>query len=187
MSRPRLDRRHFLHLLAYGSVGAAGWVANDHLGGPGQPATSVAGRATPTGAGPAEDAAGSASIGVAAVQDRVLVVLELGGGNDGLSTVVPYADGRYHDLRPLTAIAEDRVLAIDDEVGLHPSLAQTAALPFATVEGVGVAKPDFSHFEMHRRWWQADPDGDDRADAGFLGALCDELHVDGAITGVTLG
>jgi uncharacterized protein (DUF1501 family) len=59
-----------------------------------------------------------------AVDGRVLVIVDLQGGNDGLSTLVPAGDPRYYDLRPNLAVPEDEVLGLDDEVGLHPSLAR---------------------------------------------------------------
>src|SRR5438270_7749949 len=62
----------------------------------------------------------------AAEQDKdgtVLVVLEMGGGNDGLNTVIPYADDLYHKARPTLRITKKNVLKVDDHVGLHSSLA----------------------------------------------------------------
>src|SRR5262245_32022843 len=53
---------------------------------------------------------------------RVLVVLELTGGNDGLNTVVPYADDIYHKNRPKLHLTKEQVGKIDDHVGLHPAL-----------------------------------------------------------------
>jgi uncharacterized protein (DUF1501 family) len=105
--------------------------------------------------------------------DRVLVVLQLGGGNDGLNTVVPYADPAYHDARPGIGVAADRVLHIDDHVGLNPALAGIKALydagRVAVVQGVGYDNPTYSHFEALRIWEQADPQ--QRAGDGWLGRL----------------
>jgi hypothetical protein len=87
------------------------------------------------------------------LSQRLLVVVEMAGGNDGMSMVVPYGDGTYYDLRQSTAIGESDVLAIDDEVGFHPrspSLHQRGA---AIVQGVGRSTSDGSHFEMLARWW----------------------------------
>src|SRR5262249_26124484 len=55
-------------------------------------------------------------------KDTVLVVLELTGGNDGLNTVIPYADDLYYKARPTLAYKKDQVLRVDDHVGLHPGL-----------------------------------------------------------------
>src|SRR6476660_3464586 len=53
---------------------------------------------------------------------RILVVVLLAGGNDGLNTVVPYADERYREARPTLRIEKYKVLRIDEHVGLHPSM-----------------------------------------------------------------
>src|SRR4029077_17881537 len=60
--------------------------------------------------------------------DRVLVVLQLGGGNDGLNMVVPYADPAYAAPRPTIGITADRVLRIDGTVGLNPAMPQIKSL-----------------------------------------------------------
>ena len=59
----------------------------------------------------------------AAAQGKILVVLELSGGNDGLNTVVPYADDAYYRHRPNIAIPENRVRKIDDHFGFNPGMA----------------------------------------------------------------
>jgi uncharacterized protein (DUF1501 family) len=56
---------------------------------------------------------------------RTLVVVELAGGNDGLNTVVPYADPAYHSLRPTLGITQP--VDLDGQIGLHPNLAKLAA------------------------------------------------------------
>lgn len=105
--------------------------------------------------------------------DHVLVVLQLGGGNDGLNTVVPYADSAYHDARPGIGVAADKVLRIDDHVGLNPALAGIKALydagRVAVVQGAGYDNPTYSHFEALRVWEYADPQ--QRATDGWLGKL----------------
>ena len=55
-------------------------------------------------------------------QEKILVVVELDGGNDGLNTVVPYGDDAYYRERPKIAIPAEQVLRIDDHFGFHPSL-----------------------------------------------------------------
>src|SRR3982750_1840464 len=55
-------------------------------------------------------------------KDTILVVLEMTGGNDGLNTVIPYADDLYHKARPTLRFTKQQVLRIDDHVGLHPAL-----------------------------------------------------------------
>jgi uncharacterized protein (DUF1501 family) len=105
--------------------------------------------------------------------DRTLVVVELGGGNDGLSTVVPVADPAYASLRPTLAVAD--AIALDGSVGLHPKLVKLAgryrAGQVAIVEGVGFPDPDLSHFASLARWWAGTPDAGDGT--GWIGRYLD--------------
>src|ERR1700751_2166815 len=55
-------------------------------------------------------------------KDNILVVLEMTGGNDGINTVIPYADDLYHKARPTLRQAKNDVIRLDDHVGLHPAL-----------------------------------------------------------------
>ena len=93
--------------------------------------------------------------------DRVLVVLEMTGGNDGLNMVVPHADDLYYKARPTLAVSKQRVLRIDDHVGLHPRLREMSELlnkkELAVVLGVGYPNPNRSHFESMDVWQSADP------------------------------
>jgi len=88
---------------------------------------------------------------------RLLVVIELGGGNDGLNTLVP-ADGRYRDARPTLAVPEADVLTLDgqDDVGLHPALAPLLPLwgqgRFAGLQGIGFGGQTRSHFAATDVW-----------------------------------
>jgi uncharacterized protein (DUF1501 family) len=88
--------------------------------------------------------------------DRLLVLLELKGGNDGLNTVVPYADRDYYALRPRLAIARDQVLKLDERVGLNPALGGLMPLwnshELAIVQGVGYPQPNLSHFRSIDIW-----------------------------------
>src|SRR5262245_51884577 len=61
-------------------------------------------------------------------EDRVLVVIQLDGGNDGINTMVPYADEGYIRSRSKLRIASDRVIKLDDHVGLHPAMRAGADL-----------------------------------------------------------
>ena len=87
---------------------------------------------------------------------RTLVLVELKGGNDGLNTVVPYADGEYYGLRPNIGIARDRVLQLDERAGLHPALDPLMALwkgrELAVVQGVGYPSANLSHFRSIEIW-----------------------------------
>jgi len=86
----------------------------------------------------------------------ILVVIELTGGNDGLNTVVPYADDIYHKSRPSLRIEPDKVLKLDDHVGLHPALKELHSLwesgDLALIQGVGYPNPNRSHFRSMEIW-----------------------------------
>ena len=90
------------------------------------------------------------------VQDRILILIELKGGNDGLNTVVPYADNAYYQLRNTVGIKPEELIKLDDKVGLHPEL--KAMLPFweknelAIVQGVGYPEANLSHFRSIEIW-----------------------------------
>jgi uncharacterized protein (DUF1501 family) len=90
---------------------------------------------------------------------RVLVVVQLDGGNDGLNTVVPFKDDDYRKARPRLQIAEKAVLKIDGSVGFHPSLTDFAKLleagQLAVVQSVGYPNPNRSHFESMAIWHTA--------------------------------
>ena len=95
---------------------------------------------------------------------RVLVLVTLYGGNDGLNTVVPYAGAAhsaYQSARPELAYAAADVLHLDDEWGLNPALKGLAALwkdkQLAIARGVGYPNPDFSHFRSMDIWQTASP------------------------------
>ena len=87
---------------------------------------------------------------------KLLVLIELKGGNDGLNTLIPYASPAYYALRPKLAIARDQVVQLSDAVGLHPTL--EPLLPFwksrelAVLQGVGYPAPNLSHFRSIEIW-----------------------------------
>ncbi len=87
---------------------------------------------------------------------KLLILIELKGANDGLNTVVPYADPEYYRLRPRIAIKRDEVLQLSEREGLHPSLAALMPLwqanELAVVRGVGYANPNLSHFRSIEIW-----------------------------------
>jgi uncharacterized protein (DUF1501 family) len=91
-----------------------------------------------------------------AAYDKLLVLVELKGGNDGLNTLVPYTDRVYYSLRPKLAIARDAVVQISDRAGLHPSLAPLKPLwddkSLAVLQGVGYPDPNLSHFRSIEIW-----------------------------------
>lgn len=93
---------------------------------------------------------------VASKYQRLLILIELRGANDGLNTVVPYADEAYYALRPTVGIKRDAVLKIDDRFGLHPALEPLMPLwqagEVAAVMGLGYPKPNLSHFRSIEIW-----------------------------------
>ncbi|WBC16433.1 DUF1501 domain-containing protein [Micromonospora sp. WMMA1998] len=113
-------------------------------------------------------------------QARTLVLVTLYGGNDGLNTVVPYADPAYRDARPDLAYAAEDVLRLDDGFGLNPALPGlhraygTGRL--AVVRGVGYPKPDRSHFRSMDIWQTAQPDRP--GTTGWLGRWLDRAGGD---------
>jgi uncharacterized protein (DUF1501 family) len=87
---------------------------------------------------------------------RLLVLIELKGGNDSLNSVVPYADAAYHALRPRIGVRRDDVIQLDERTGLHPALKPLAALwqakDLAIVQGLGYPQPNLSHFRSIEIW-----------------------------------
>lgn len=108
--------------------------------------------------------------------DTVVVVVQLSGGNDGLNTVVPFGDDVYRKNRPKLAIPADRVLRLDDHLGLHPEMTGLRDLydkgQLAIVQGVGYPEPNRSHFESMDIWHTCRRKADRRND-GWLGRYLD--------------
>jgi uncharacterized protein (DUF1501 family) len=118
---------------------------------------------------------------------RVLVVIQLDGGNDGINTVVPFADEGYARCRTALRLPAGRLHKITQEVGLHPAMADAARLleggRLAIVQGVGYPNPSRSHFKSMTIWHSARvdlprPRGDaaaeeDRAVYGWIGRALD--------------
>ena len=107
--------------------------------------------------------------------ERILVVLELSGGNDGLNTVVPYADAAYYRARPKIGIPEREVLKVHDRFGFHPSMVGFERLykdgKMAVVHGCGYDHPSLSHFSSMSYWHTGVPNGGEPL--GWLGRVAD--------------
>ena len=124
-------------------------------------------------------------------KDPVLVVLQLSGGNDYMNTVVPYANPLYRDFRPNIGIPEEQIIRLDDQLGLHPSMAPIKRLfdqgKVAIIHGVGYPDSSRSHFRSMDIWHTCEPDtvGID----GWLGAAIRDLdpNKENVITGVYVG
>ncbi len=112
--------------------------------------------------------------------ERILVVFEMSGGNDGLNTVVPYVDDIYYRLRPNLAIRPERVRKLDDRHGLNPGLGGLERLykdgRLAIVHGCGYDQPSFSHFTSMANWHTAAPNSGEQT--GWVGRLADALRPD---------
>ncbi len=91
--------------------------------------------------------------------NRVLVVIQLDGGNDGINTVVPYADEAYAQNRKELRIRTDKLIKVNDQVGLHPAMKAAAELlddgQLAIVQAVGYPNPNRSHFRSMAIWHTA--------------------------------
>ena len=130
-------------------------------------------RAAAAASDPAGDAQGT--------DHRVAVVLQLSGGHDSLSELVPYSDKAYHEARQATRIGEDEVIRINDQLGLHPNLKGFKDLlddgAFAAIPGVGYPKPNYSHFTSTDIWHFADRRGRELP-AGWIGRAVDHRFSD---------
>lgn len=119
-------------------------------------------------------------------KDTVFVVCQFSGGNDGLNTVVPYADSQYYKLRPTLGLPEDKVLKLNNAMGLHPGMAGVQKLfqegKVAIVQNVGYPHPNRSHFESMRIWQSASPENN--LTGGWIGRYLDDEYKLGAMNPV---
>ncbi|AXK36035.1 DUF1501 domain-containing protein [Streptomyces armeniacus] len=120
---------------------------------------------------------------------RILVLVTLYGGNDGLNTLVPAGDSAYHDARPDLAYDEDEVLPLGDELGLNPGLKGFKSLwdkdRLAVVRGVSYPQPDHSHFRSMAIWQTASPGTP--APSGWLGRWLDAQDDPDPLRAVSIG
>jgi uncharacterized protein (DUF1501 family) len=120
--------------------------------------------------------------GRSGAKGRILLVIQLDGGNDGLNTVVPYRDDEYRKRRPKLAIPAAEVKRIDDRMGLHPQLDAFAKLleqhRLAIVQGVGYPNPNRSHFDS-MAIWQTARTKVDKAAPGWLARAIDRRPASG--------
>lgn len=124
--------------------------------------------------------------GQKATGKTVLIVCQLSGGNDGLNTVVPYADKQYYTLRPTIGITEDKVLKLTNEVGFHPALKEVGELykegKVAIIQNVGYPRPNRSHFKSMEIWQSASPEG--MLKYGWIGRHFDQQSTTGPLNPV---
>ena len=110
-------------------------------------------------------------------EDRILVVVELSGGNDGLNTLVPHGDDAYYRQRPSIGLKADELLKLDDHFGFNPGMLGFERLwrsgDLAIVHGCGYQQPSYSHFTSMAYWHTGAPGGGDGF--GWLGRLADAM------------
>src|SRR6202051_1491283 len=111
---------------------------------------------------------------------KILVVLELSGGNDGLNTLVPYGDDSYDKHRPHIGIPKKELRPIDDHFGFSQGMAGFERLykdgKLAIVHGCGYENPSFSHFTSMAYWHTAAPNSGE--EYGWVGRLADSMAPD---------
>ena len=109
--------------------------------------------------------------------NKILVVLELSGGNDGLNTLVPFGDDAYYRHRPKIGIPEKKLRKIDDHFGFNPDMAGMEKLykdgKMAIFHGCGYDQPSFSHFTSMAYWHTAAPNSGEAL--GWVGRLADAI------------
>ena len=115
-------------------------------------------------------------------EDRVLVVVQLSGGNDGLNTVVPFGEDTYHKARPQLRISQKDALKLDasDGIGLNPALRPLQQMieqgQAAVVNGVGYPNPNRSHFKSMDIWHSAQTQEKDQRGRGWVGKALDTAY-----------
>ncbi len=128
---------------------------------------------------------------VSTQKDPVLAVLSLSGGNDGIHTVIPYANPLYRDFRPSLSVPEEQVLKLNDEVGLNPSMGPLKKFwdegKLAVFLGIGYPNPSYSHFRSMDIWHTCEPDK--MGTEGWLGKVLADLDPtkENVLTGVNFG
>jgi uncharacterized protein (DUF1501 family) len=112
--------------------------------------------------------------------DRILVVIQMDGGNDGLNTVIPFADAKYAEVRKELRIPEKEIHKLNDEIGLHPSMKGMLELfkegRMSIVQGVGFPNPNRSHFESMAIWQHARLEAAQHDSIGWLGRAADAWY-----------
>ena len=122
---------------------------------------------------------------------RCLVVVNLQGGNDGLNTVIPYADANYYRARPSIGVAQSEIVKLDADLGLNPQLADLKELfdaqRLAILQGVHYPNPILSHFRSTEIWQTAAPDR--FVTDGWAARYLDDAHLpaDNLFKGVAIG
>jgi uncharacterized protein (DUF1501 family) len=137
------------------------------------------------------EAADSATQIITGKDATILVVLQMAGGNDGINTVVPFANDFYHRARPKLGLTAEQVLNLNGQIGLHGAMTGFKELfdagNLAVVQGVGYPNPNRSHFRS-TEIWQTASDADKIEKYGWLGRYFDNCCAGADPTvGVTIG
>lgn len=134
-----------------------------------------------------------ASEAATAPNGKILVVVEMSGGNDSLNTVIPHTDAAYAKMRPNIGIAAKDVVKIGDNLSLHPALKPMAEMfekgSVGVLNGVGYPNPNRSHFESMDIWQTGNSTLDTRERTGWMARYFDaDGHFQGnPLSGITLG
>ena len=113
--------------------------------------------------------------------DRIVILIKLNGGNDGLNTIIPIEDDIYYEARPTLAISPGQSLSVNDTTGFHPSLGPI--YPFyqngqiGIVQGVGYQQGNLSHFRSSDIWVTGS-DANEHLLTGWLGRLFENEYPD---------
>ena len=124
-------------------------------------------------------------------KENILAVLSLSGGNDGLNTVIPFNEGLYRDYRPTLSIPENQIIPLNDQIGLHPTMAPLKRFwdegKLAIFLGIGYPNPSYSHFRSMDIWHTCEPDK--IGTEGWLGQVIKEIdpNAENVLTGVNFG
>ena len=124
-------------------------------------------------------------------KENILAVLSLSGGNDGLNTVIPFNEGLYRDYRPTLSIPENQIIPLNDQIGLHPTMAPLKRFwdegKLAIFLGIGYPNPSYSHFRSMDIWHTCEPDK--IGTEGWLGQVIKEIdpNSENVLTGVNFG
>ena len=114
--------------------------------------------------------------------NKVLVVIQLSGGNDGLNTIIPYRNDIYYSSRPQIGIKREKVLALTDEVGINPAFKNVKQMyddgQVSIINGVGYPHPDRSHFRS-MDIWQSGSTSKEIITSGWIGRYLDNAAANG--------
>jgi uncharacterized protein (DUF1501 family) len=112
-----------------------------------------------------------------ATGDKTLVVIQLGGGNDGLNTLVPFTNDAYYAARPQIALSKKDVIPVDTDLGMHPNLRDLATFfdnsELAWIQNVGYPNPNRSHFASMAIWHTASPESS--LNDGWIGRVAAQI------------